>query len=331
MHSLGHTPSFRGPGGQPLPNSIAEISWLPLGGVDQWVMIRGESIINPPLILLHGGPGFSETAMFRHFNAALEKTFTVVYWDQRGAGKSRRPDLAPSSLTVEQFISDLDQLVDAVGARLGNSKVTLFGHSWGSALGVLYTARFPRKVATYVGSGQIGDWKRAEALSYTYALETAQRRRHRRALAALRRIGPPPYDAKSVFTERTWLQILDGQLGPRAVLTMGRMIFGAKESSIFELPATMRAFRSTFDVMWPEVYKLNLLELAPVLQVPVFFFLGRRDHFVPGEASVAYIDALSAPSKKLVWFEESGHEPFMDEPERFNAAIVELVRPVVAP
>jgi pimeloyl-ACP methyl ester carboxylesterase len=331
MHGLGQTPVFRGPGGQPLAGSIAEISWLPLGGIDQWVMIRGESILNPPLILLHGGPGFSETGMFRHFNAALEKSFTVVYWDQRGAGKSRRPDLPASSLTVEQLIDDLDQLVEAVRARLGKSKVTLFGHSWGSALGVLYTARFPGKVAAYVGSGQIGDWKRAEALSYAYALDTAQRRRNRRALAALRRIGPPPYDGKSVFTQRTWLQILDGQLGPRALWTMGRMLLGAKESSIFELPATMRAFRSTFDVMWPEVYKLNLLELAPILHVPLFFFLGRRDHFVPAEASVAYVDALTAPSKKLVWFEESGHEPFMDEPGRFNAAMVELVRPVVAP
>jgi len=330
MRHLGKMPPFRGPKGEVVPGSIAEVAYLRLGGLDQWVMIRGESIVNPPLILLHGGPGFSETAVFRHFNAALEKSFTVVYWDQRGAGKSRRPDLPRSSLTVAQLVADLDQLVEAVRGRLGKSKVTLFGHSWGSALGVLYTARFPRKVAAYVGSGQIGDWKRAEALSYAYALATAQRRRHRWALAALRKIGPPPYDGRSVFTERTWLQILDGQLGARALLTMGRMILGAKESSIFELPATLRAFRSTFDVMWPEVYKLNLLELAPVLQVPVFFFLGRRDHFVPAEASVAFIDALSAPSKKLVWFEESGHEPFMDEPAKFNAAMLELVRPTVA-
>jgi pimeloyl-ACP methyl ester carboxylesterase len=84
------------------------------------------------------------------------------------------------------------------------------------------------------------------------------------------------------------------------------------------------------DVMWHEVSKLNLLELAPILKVPVFFFLGRKDHWVPAETSVAYFDALGAPSKKLVWFEDSGHEPFMDEPARFNAAMVDLVRPVVA-
>jgi pimeloyl-ACP methyl ester carboxylesterase len=82
------------------------------------------------------------------------------------------------------------------------------------------------------------------------------------------------------------------------------------------------------DVMWAEVSRLNLLDLAPALQMPVFFFLGRRDRWVPPETSVLYFDALSAPSKELVWFEESGHEPFSDEPAKFNRMMVELVRPL---
>ena len=162
----GRTPPFRGPDGEVVPGSISEIAYRRLGGLAQWVMIRGQSIANPPLILLHGGPGFSETRFFRFFNAALETSFTVVYWDQRGAGKSFDPSIPRSSMTVEQFISDLDALVDAVRERLGKSKVAIFGHSWGSALGVLYAARFPEKVAAYVGSGQIGDWPAAEQASY---------------------------------------------------------------------------------------------------------------------------------------------------------------------
>ena len=116
---LGKTPPFRGPDGEVRPGSIAEIAYRRLGGLDQWVMIRGESVANPPLILLHGGPGLSETGLFRHFNAPLEKSFTVVYWDQRGAGKSFDRAIPRSSMTVEQFISDLDELVDAVCERLG--------------------------------------------------------------------------------------------------------------------------------------------------------------------------------------------------------------------
>ena len=88
MKHLAKTPPFRGPKDKILPRSISEINYLRLGGLDQWVMIRGESLNTLPLILLHGGPGFSDTPFFRHCNAPLEKSFTVVYWDQRGTGKS---------------------------------------------------------------------------------------------------------------------------------------------------------------------------------------------------------------------------------------------------
>lgn len=111
---------------------------------------------------------------------------------------------------------------------------------------------------------------------------------------------------------------------------MGRILLGGPESSVFDLPDILRGFRFSLDAMWAEVAALNLQTLAPALQMPVFFFLGRRDRWVPPEVSVAYFDMLTAPSKKLVWFEQSGHEPFVDEPTKFNRAMVELVRPTVA-
>jgi pimeloyl-ACP methyl ester carboxylesterase len=291
-------------------------------------MIRGHSLDNPPLVMLHGGPGFSETVFFRHYNATLERAFTVVYWDQRGTGKSYSKTIPPSSMNVEQFLSDLDQLADVVRASLGSKRVILFGHSWGSVLGALYAARFPEKVSVYVGGAQIGDAQAGEARSYELAVAEARRRRNRKALAALERIGPPPYTADDVFTERTWLQRLEGQLGPKMFSTMGRMVQRSNEGSLLDLPATMRGFRFSLRAMWAEVSKLNLIEAAPALQMPVFLFLGRRDHWVPPETSMAYFDALSAPSKRVVWFEESGHEMFADEPAKFNALMEELVRPV---
>ena len=322
------TPPFRGPDGAVVPGSIAESSYLNLGGLDQWVMIRGENLDNPPLVILHGGPGFSDTPFFRYCNAQLEKSFTLVYWDQRGTGKSFAPTIPRSSMTVEQFITDLDELVEAVRRRVGKRKVALFGHSWGSALGVLYAARFPAKVSAYIGCAQIGDSAAGEAASYALALAEARRANHRKALERLRAMGPPPYDYKSVLAERTLLQRLDGQFRIRALWQMGRVVLGASESSLLDLPKTIRGFRFTLEAMWPEASRLNLLDAVPALEMPVFFFLGRRDHWFPPETSVAYFEALSAPTKRLLWFEESGHEPFVDEPAKFNRAMVELVRPV---
>jgi len=325
----GKTRQFRDANGKVVPDSIAETKFLKLGGFDQWVMIRGESLGNPPLVLLQGGPGLSETALFRYYNSALEHSFTVVYWDQRGSGKSFHSRPPKTTMTLEQFIIDLNELVEAITQRVGKQKVAIFGHSWGSILGVLYAARFPEKVSAYVGSGQIGDWPAAEAASYAIALREAERRNSSKALRELAAIGPPPYDSKSLWTERTWLQRLEGRLSPGNLWQFGRVFLAGKESSPLDVPRLMRGFRFSLDAMWPDVSKTNLLELVPALQVPVFFFLGRQDHWVPPETSLAFFEALTAPSKKLVWFEESGHEPFMDEPAKFNASMVDFVRPLL--
>jgi pimeloyl-ACP methyl ester carboxylesterase len=321
MKHLGRTRPFRGPDGNVLPNSVAEVTYLRLGGIDQWVMMRGENVDNPLLIVLHGGPGMSEMGFFRHCNAPLERHFTVVHWDQRGTGKSFNRDIPRSSMTLDQFVADLDELVDIVRRRFGKTKVAILGHSWGSFLGPIYAARFPEKVSIYVGAAQIGDWAAAESLSYSFGLAEAERRRDEKALKQLRAIGPPPYPAKSVFVERTVLNQLDVQMRPGILWQTGRALFRRPESSIFDLPNLVRGFRFSLDAMWADVSKLNLLKLVPALKMPVVILVGRRDHWVPPETSVAFFDALDAPSKKLVWFEHSGHEMFVDEPEKFNATI----------
>lgn len=331
MKLLGSTPPIRGPHGETLANSIAEVEYLQLGGLDQWVMIRGEDVANPPLIMLHGGPGMSETRFFRLWNAPLEKHFTVVYWEQRGTGKSFSSDIARSSMTVQQFISDLDGLVDTVCRRLGHSKVVLFGHSWGSALGVLYAARFPNKVAAYVGCGQYADAAAGEEASYTWAVREAERRNKRRMLKKLRAIGPPPHTRKELMVERRCAASLEGMMRPAHWWDMARIVLGVRESSIIDLPRHQRGFNFSLDSLWREASQLNLFELAPALEMPVFFFLGRNDHWVPSEVSMTYFNALDAPSKELIWFEHSGHEVFADEADKFNAAMVQRVRPVVTP
>jgi pimeloyl-ACP methyl ester carboxylesterase len=115
---------FLGRDGEVVPGSIAEASYVQLGGPWQWVMIRGEDLANPLLVVLHGGPGFSDTTFLRYHTPELEKSFTVVYWDQRGAGRSYHPSIPRSSMTVAQLIADLDELVGLVRRRFGKSQVS---------------------------------------------------------------------------------------------------------------------------------------------------------------------------------------------------------------
>ena len=257
---LSHTKPFRGPDGSILPHSVAEVRYVRLGGVNQWVLIRGENAANPPLIVLHGGPGMSEMGFFRRFNAPLERQFTVVHWDQRGTGKSFDRRIPKSSMTLDQFVADLDELVDIVRRRFGKEKVAILGHSWGSALGPIYAARFPEKVSVYVGAAQIGGLGGRRVV--VVCLRT-------------RRSGAPPRRGGAEETARDRSAALSREERVRRAHgspangwtdepgnPAGRWherCSAAPESSIFDLPNLVRGFGFTLDAMWADVSKLNLL------------------------------------------------------------------------
>jgi pimeloyl-ACP methyl ester carboxylesterase len=126
-----HTPPILGEDGRPLPNSIASLEKVQLGGEDQWLIIRGQDVNKPVLLFLSGGPGASEAGRALRFNAELEKNFVVVIWEQPGCGKSY-PSLNPKSdLTVEQYVSDIIELTELLRAHFDEEKIYLVGHSWG--------------------------------------------------------------------------------------------------------------------------------------------------------------------------------------------------------
>jgi len=232
-------------------------------------------------------------------------------------------------MTLEQFIADLNDLVDVVRKRFGQDKVVIYGHSWGSALGVCYAARFPEKVAAYVGSGQIGSWPASERSSYAFVLAEATRRHHHKALKELRTVGPPPYGAHAKMVQGKWLGRFLGFVRGMPLWRFLRIVLGGPEASLLDVPRIIRGMRFSQDTMWADVSALDLTTAVPALQVPVFFFLGRHDHVIAAETSAAHFGMLVAPSKRLVWFENSAHEPPFEEPPKFNRAMVDLVRPVV--
>jgi pimeloyl-ACP methyl ester carboxylesterase len=325
----GTTPLFLGPDGRPLPHSVAEAQYLNLGGVDQWVMTRGaKTQSNPILILLHGGPGISETIFWRYSNSlVLEQEFTVVYWDQRGSGKSYDPNPSKETMTVEQFIQDLDELVDTLLRRFDKQKVVIFGHSWGSVLGALYCSKFANKVQCYVGCAQIGDWAASEKETYQFVLEEMEQRFHRRALCELHQVGPPPHDWDGLYTQRKWLSELEGDMSRWNGLRILYMHLKVPEASLTELFRFWKVLHFSIDAMWSEVSTINLVKQVPQLEMPTYFLLGRLDHCISPQNSMEFVDTLKAPRKEVYWFEDSHHLPFMDEPDRFNSIMTSVIRP----
>jgi len=322
----GRTKPFVDSHGMPLPRSVAEARYLDIGGVQQWVMVRGRDVANPLLIIVHGGPGSTETALFRSTNAALEDAFTVVYWDQRGAGRSLSSPR--ESMTIDRYVADLDELIDAMRARFDQRRVVVLGHSWGSAVGTLYVTSQPAKVAAYVGVGQISNMLASETLSYRYALAEARRRGHRKATQELEAMGEPPLPIPALMKQRRWLMTFGGAFGSHMTLgALLRRTMFAPEGTPFDVVRMLRGARRSIDALWHQMEPLRLDRDHRRFGVPVFFLLGRLDNQVVATLAAQYFETIDAPHKELVWFEESGHFLPFEESAKFDATLIGRVRP----
>jgi pimeloyl-ACP methyl ester carboxylesterase len=300
-----------------------------IGGMRQSIWFRGRSIRNPALVLLHGGPGISEAPLFRRFNAALEERFLVVYWEQRGAGRSFRADIPPSTMTLSRLLRDLDEVVDLVHRRFGKRRVVLLGHSWGTVLGTMYAARHPAKVAAYVGVAQIADVPEQRRLSYEFALSQARMRGNARALRDLIPLAPAPRTVDGLLTLGTWTERFGGMF--HADLSTGGLIWAAlmtDEADVTDLARFGRGNRFSLQLLEDEIAELRLGAHFLSFEVPVIFMLGRHDRHVPPSSAVDYFEKLRAPFKRLVWFERSAHNPPFEEPELFNRVLVDEVLPL---
>ena len=323
--------------GRPLPGSIAVLERVDLGGVAQSLLIRGRSVANPVLLYLHGGPGTSELGMLRVHNLpALEAHFTVVVWDQRGAGKSYAARVPEAAMTVEQLVSDTRELSERLCRRFHQERIYLVGHSWGSALGALTVRRHPELFAAFVGVGQVVNMREGERLSYEWALAQATAAGDARSVAQLRAIGPPPYRGElrpKLVTQRRILGRYGGEVHGSRSGGMATLLGGLLRSSEYSWPERIDVFRGVFTAMrllWPQILSIDLFVQAPELEVPVYFLEGRHDQEAPAALAERYFEVLRAPRKALVWFERSAHFVNTEEAEAFNRFFVERLLPETA-
>lgn len=190
---------LRAPNGANAPVAISE--YIEKGGARLYFETRGDIMDVPIFLWLHGGPGGAERPLFRYFNSDLERRFLVVYYDQRGAGRSFDPQAPTTSLTIAQHVADLDRLVEHLRSRYGRDRVLLVGHSWGAVLGALYAKANPEKISGLVAVAPVVSFSEQQQREYSYDLAEATRRGDEDALRDLREIGPPPYQTPSAMIQ----------------------------------------------------------------------------------------------------------------------------------
>jgi pimeloyl-ACP methyl ester carboxylesterase len=330
------TPRIRRNGAAGPARSIAMLEEVRIGGSDQWILVRSEDIDNPIVLFLHGGPGTSQLTSNRRNTRQLERFFTVVNWDQRGAGKSYGAIRDAGRMNIDQFVQDTRELTLYLLETFHKDRLVLVGHSWGTVIGALTVSKYPQLYHCYMGIGQIGNMAEGEAASYQWTLDQARRHNDKRAIEALVRIGPPPYTGdwqKATITERRYVARFGGEVHASRngafPLVLSSLLF-SREYTLADRCNFFRGILASMRLLWPQLLDVDLFERVPEMRVPVFFIEGRYDRECPAEIAERYFDSIRAPFKELIWFDGSAHMPNAEEQDLFNKIMVEKVLPIAA-
>ena len=319
------------------PNGVEELVKVPIGGIDQWLSIRGKDRRNPILLVLHGGPASPSMPADYTYQSPWEDYFTVVQWDQRGTGKTyaanTEAQMAPG-MTIEGMTDDAAKVVQYLQQHYGKQKIFLLGHSWGTVLGTRLAQQHPDWFYAYIGVGQVVNVRRNEEIGYDFALRSAKASGNATAIRELQAIAPYP------GTTPVTLQ----RLGVRSKWEMyyGGLTYGRQDYRFVSDAEELSPDYSEKDldaIGKGSVFTIGHL-MQPLLAVdfdndvhfgcPVLLFVGQHDETTSHELAEQWFGKLQAPSKHLVIFADSAHMVMQEQPGRFFVHLVTDALPLAA-
>jgi pimeloyl-ACP methyl ester carboxylesterase len=308
---------------------IDEASYVRIGGIEQWVAIRGEDRSNPVLLFLHGGPADVTNPWTFVMFAPWEKHFTVVQWDQRGAGKTFRKNgsaLAPT-MKLDRMAQDGIELTEYLRKHLGKDKIVVVAHSFGTLLGLQMIQARPELYFAYVGTGQVGDETRNYSVAYDALLKKARESGNQQAIEELQHAGPPPYSSGEGYqVQRKWAnrfegadQFLPGTIGLTLVAPGGSAqdVNDSGDGQMF-----------SGEYLVSQAQSQTPKELGLEFSVPMFFFQGAEDFTTPTALAERYLTMIHAPSKKFLLIQGGGHFAVFMHSDEFLKQLLALVRPL---
>lgn len=331
-----YTPDILGTDGKHQLGSIATLEKVRLGGVDQWLIVRGQDVNKPVLLFLSGGPGASEAGRVLRFNQELEKHFVVVIWEQRGCGKSYPSFNPQSSLTVEQYTSDVVELSEMLCTRFDEQKIYMVGHSWGTIFGVRAVQQRPDLFHAYVGSAQMVDVLETDQIIYDMVLDHSRETGDNAFAQTLEVQGKPPYLGKSPILPYATLfgreyaiyeaaNIKDAEY--RRDGDILKLMLKQPEYGWLDRVYYLLGLMNTYNIVYPQLQDMDFRQDATRFELPVYLVQGRHDMNNPYQIPEEYFNLIDAPSKRFCFFEDSGHGMIWEEANLFHSLMIDTVLP----
>ncbi|MFX3623444.1 MAG: alpha/beta fold hydrolase [Ectobacillus sp.] len=328
---------------------ISLIENIPVGGMKQSILIQSEKPGSPVLLFIHGGPSMPVPGVSNRgadyalvmTSQELIKHFTVVFWDQRGTGKSYSPDVPKETMHLKQFMNDAKDVTDYLRHRFKQDKIHLAAHSWGSVIGLYLVSKYPEKYLSYTGFSQITNWVENDKLSYKWLVERARETNNKRALAELASVGEPPYTKgfQQWSVIRKWQFKYNSMFynaGDKKSATFFSCLKIMLRSPDYSLVDVYNSLVRGFKLSYTEelIHDLNTFDFFTevlVLNVPVMFIHGRKEKHVMAELINRYFEMLHAPKgKTLYWSEKSSHAFHQDDARENEQRLIQYLKSFIS-
>ena len=296
------------------PQPVHEEAFVRIGGIEQWITIKGDDRSRPVVLFLHGGPGDAYSPFADSLFDGWQKDFTLVQWDQRGAGRTyaKNGTSVEPTMTIDRMVADGIEVSQYLTKHLHHKKIILVGGSWGSILGIHMIHARPDLFSAYIGEGQMVNWRNNVAASYARVLELARAADDKEAVDALTAIGPPPWTSLRTWPKfRKWQVAYQKKLvtAPEPKLTRSAEYDTPQEREQDAAADDFSFIHFTGMTMTGPITTVDLPALGTHFAVPIFVVQGEKDLTALPEIAKAYFDTLDAPHKEFHSVRDSGHEP----------------------
>ena len=315
--------------------AVDEKGFVVIGGIEQWVTVKGDRCANPIILFISGGPGNPLSPYSDAVFGAWSRDFTLVQWDQRGAGMTygRSPPAEDAVLTIQRMRDDGVELAAYLTQRFGKRKVILWGSSWGSILGVHMAKARPELFYAYLGTAQLVNHRENQARSYATLLDRVRSSDDAASLAVLEGVGAPPWtDPRSFGKVRRVIRTYEAKVttpAPEAWWTPAEEYRTAKAQADYEAGEDYSFINFVGLKGDGMASQVDLPALGTHFAIPMFFVEGAQDLLATPDVAQRYYDSLTAPQKHLVLLPRAGHDPNQDVIDAEYAILRERILPLV--
>jgi pimeloyl-ACP methyl ester carboxylesterase len=314
-------------------NGIELSEFIEIGGINQYINIRGNNIDNPIIVFIHGGPGSPMTSLILGYQTEWEDTFTIINWDQRNAGKTYTENnfsQVYSTLSFEKIFDDAWELTQYIMRRFNKEKIIIMGHSWGSIIGSALVQRHPEAFLAYISVSQVINPLESEYIGINLLLDMANNANNAKDIRTIHELLPYPSDFDSdiakfekIFKLRLKYGLIDGMSRSIVNLSLHSPYYSLRDN-LFFLKNQIKIQLPLYEYL----YSFDIRKLGNSYQIPILYIMGENDVLLYKLAKDFY-DEIEAPLKKFFTIPESGHLPMLDDPESFAKILVEEIYPII--